>query len=263
LTTTLDLADPLAAFRLDGAVAVVTGGGNGIGRAIALGMARVGAHVAILDREAEAGVRVAAEIAAAGGSGEAHHVDVAEEPAVDRAIAGLGERRGRLDVLVNNAGISIRRPAVELSLAEWEAVIGVNTSAAFLCARAAARLMLPRGAGSIINIASIMGFSGGLYPNVAYQSSKGALVNMTRALAVEWAKGGIRVNGIAPTWVRTRLIAPLLQRPEALAELERAMPMGRIAEPEDMVGAALYLASRASAMVTGHTIAVDGGYLAW
>src|ERR1051325_5878451 len=123
--------------------------------------------------------------------------------------------------------------------------------------------MMRRGGGAIVNLASIMGFSGGgIYPNVSYQTTKGAVVNMTRALAIEWAKTGIRVNAVAPTWVRTDLIAGFLQRPEIVRRIEELTPMGRLAETEDITGAILFLASPASSMVTGHTLAVDGGYLA-
>ena len=184
----LDLTQPLAAFRLDGEMALVTGGASGIGRAVALAFARVGARVAVLDRDAVAGAETAAEITAFGGKAEAHALDVTEARAVDRLFADIFERHGRLDVLVNSAGIAIRKPTLELTLAEWERVMAVNATGSFLCARAAARHMLEGDGGRIVNIASIMGFSGGIYPNVSYQTSKGAVVNLTRALAVEWAR---------------------------------------------------------------------------
>jgi NAD(P)-dependent dehydrogenase (short-subunit alcohol dehydrogenase family) len=242
--------DPLSEFRLDGEVAVVTGGASGIGAAVAAALAAVGARVAVFDLAA---------------SGEdAYKVDVADEAQVKTAFERVVARHGRLDVLFNNAGIAIRKPTSEITLDDWNKVVAVNMTGVFLCAREAARHMLAsRRGGRIINTASIMGFSGGgLYPNLSYQATKGAVVNMTRALAVEWAKQGIRVNAIAPTWVRTPLLRGIADRPELLERIERLTPMGRLAEPQEIVGAVLFLASRASAMVTGHVLAVDGGFLA-
>jgi NAD(P)-dependent dehydrogenase (short-subunit alcohol dehydrogenase family) len=242
--------DPLAAFRLDGDVAVVTGGASGIGRAVAAAFAAVGARVVSFD------------VAASGP--DAYPVDVTSDTQVRTAFADVVARHGRLDVLFNNAGIAIRQPTTELSLEDWNKVVAVNMTGVFLCAREAARHMLAAGRGGrIVNTASIMGVvGGGLYPNISYQATKGAVVNMTRALAVEWAGQGIRVNAIAPTWVRTPLIRGITEQPELVQRIEQMTPMGRLAEPDEIVGAVLFLASRASSMVTGHVLAVDGGFLA-
>jgi NAD(P)-dependent dehydrogenase (short-subunit alcohol dehydrogenase family) len=232
-------------FRLDGEVAIVTGGASGIGAAVAAAYREAGATVVVADRTAP------------------DPVDVADAAALEAFIDRVAAEHGRLDLLVNNAAIAIRRPTIELSVEDWNRVLAVNMTGVFVGARAAARHMLKQRAGRIINTASIMGLSGGgLYPNISYQATKGAVVNMTRALAVEWAKDGVRVNAVAPTWTRTPLIAALEQRPELLRQIEAMTPMGRLAEVGDLVGAFLFLASRASAMVTGHTLAVDGGFLA-
>jgi 2-deoxy-D-gluconate 3-dehydrogenase len=254
---------PLAAFRLDGEVAVVTGAASGIGRAAAEAFAAVGASVAVLDRNESAAEEAAASLAERGAA-RGWAVDVGDEATVERVFREIGGAFGRIDVLVNSAGIALRRPAVELTRADWDAVVAVNMTGVFLCSQAAARDMLARGTrGRIVNIASIMGLSGGgLYPNISYQATKGAVVNMTRALAVEWARQGIRVNAVAPTYVRTPFIKGLVEQPGLVAEIERMTPLGRLAEVEDMVGAILFLAGKASSMVTGHTLAVDGGFLA-
>jgi NAD(P)-dependent dehydrogenase (short-subunit alcohol dehydrogenase family) len=248
----------LRAFRVDGRVAVITGGAQGIGLACAALLAEAGAQVVLLDRDADALEAARAALATA----QAHLIDVADEAAVNRVFAAVAAQHGRIDILINNAGRAIRKPSLELSLDEWNAVVAVNLTGAFLCARAAARHMPDRG-GSIVNIASIMGLSGGgLYPNISYQTTKGGLVNMTRALAVEWAARGIRVNAVAPTWTKTGFIGQLESSPELMQRIRDVTPLKRLAEPHEIAAAVLFLASPAAAMVTGHVLAVDGGFLA-
>ena len=258
------LPDLTRLFRLDGQVAVITGAARGIGRASATVLAQAGALAVLTDKDAAACAATAAELKEAGLKAEPVTLDVMDEKAVAAAFADIAKRHGRFDVLINNAGTSIRQPALEVTREAWDTTIGLNVTACFFCAREAGRQMIAAGKGGrIVNIASIMGFSGGgPYPNPAYQTSKGAVVNMTRALAVEWGPQKVRVNAVAPTWVRTDLTKPLFSNNAIVAQLEGMMPLGRAADPEDMAGAILYLASPASDMVTGHILAVDGGYLA-
>ena len=258
---------PLDALRLDGKIAVVTGGARGIGRAAVSALAAAGATVAILDRDAAAAEATARAIAgpleAGGPAISVHAADVTDEAALERAFATVVQHHGGIDILVNSAGIGLRHAAVDHPLADWERVVAVNLTGVFLCSRIAARSMISRGGGAIVNLASIMGFSGGgLYPNVSYQATKGAVVNMTRALAVEGAQSGIRVNAVAPTWVRTDLTAALLNQPGVLDRIAELTPLRRLATPEEVAHAILFLASPAAAMITGHTLPVDGGFLA-
>jgi NAD(P)-dependent dehydrogenase (short-subunit alcohol dehydrogenase family) len=256
--------EALARFRLDGQVAIVTGGASGIGRATAELFAAAGARVVIADRDETAASRCADELQTQGGHALPVVVDAADEASVERAFADVMSREGRIDILICNAGMNIRKPAVEISRADWDQVVSLNLTGVFLCARAAARHMIAAGrGGAIVGTASIMSFSGGgLYPNIAYQTTKGALVNLTRGLAVEWAHAGIRVNAVAPTWVRTPFIARLLEQPDLMARIEAMTPLGRIAEPDEIAPAMLFLASPAAAMITGHTLPIDGGFLA-
>ncbi len=247
-------------FRLDGAVALITGGAKGIGRATAQVLAEAGARLHLLDRDGEAARATAATLP---GPAQAHALDVTDEAAVDATFSDILRDHERIDILVNNAGIAIRQPTVDLSLSDWQKVLDVNMTGAFLCARAAGRVMTRQGAGAIVNVASIMGLSGGgLYPNISYQATKGAVVNMTRALAVEWASQGVRVNAVAPTWVETDFIAALTGRPEFISAVERLTPMRRLAQAREVANAIRFLASPAAAMITGHILPVDGGYLA-
>jgi NAD(P)-dependent dehydrogenase (short-subunit alcohol dehydrogenase family) len=225
-------------LSLNGKTAVVTGGAKGIGAATARILQESGAAVEVLDIETGC--------------------DVTKEEAVRKAF----ERIGALDILVNNAGRAVRRTAVEVRKEEWDAVIELNLSALFLCSRLAHPYMKRRGGGAIVNLASIMGLSGGIYPNASYQASKGGVVNLTRALALEWAADNIRVNAVAPTYVRTDLTTPIFSNPEVLKTVMGHTPLGRLPEPEDIGAAILFLASDAARCITGVTLPVDSGYLA-
>ena len=230
-------------FDVKDKAVVVTGAARGIGKAVADLFASRGSTVARLD--VEPGESILA-------------CDVADEKAVDRVFSQLG----RIDILVNNAGIALRKNAFEITRDEWDKVLSVNLTGLFLCSRAAARSMKHTGGGAIVNLASIMGISGGIYPNPAYQASKGAVVNLTRALALEFAEHDIRVNAVAPTWVRTDLTSVIFNNPEALHKVMQHTPLGRLPETEDIAQAILFLASPAARCITGVTLPVDSGYLA-
>jgi NAD(P)-dependent dehydrogenase (short-subunit alcohol dehydrogenase family) len=225
-------------FSLEGKTAVVTGGAKGIGAAT---VALFGAH----------GARAVSLDIADG-------CDVTDEEAVREAFEALGG----IDILVNNAGRAARKPAVELKKSEWDEVLELNLTATFLCSRLAHPYMKRRGGGSIVNLASIMGFSGGLFPNASYQASKGGVVNLTRALALEWAEDDIRVNAVAPTFVRTDLTVPIFGNPERLQMVMAHTPLKRLPEVDDIAAAILFLCSPAARCITGVTLPVDSGYLA-
>jgi NAD(P)-dependent dehydrogenase (short-subunit alcohol dehydrogenase family) len=225
-------------FTLEGKVAVVTGGASGIGAAAIALLRQHGARAVSLDI--------------------VEGCDVTDESAVKAAF----ERIGEIDLLVNSAGRAARKPAVELSKNEWEAVLELNLTATFSCSRLAHPYMKRRGGGAIVNLASIMGFSGGIFPNASYQASKGGVVNLTRALALEWAADNIRVNAVAPTYVRTNLTVPIFGNPEMLERVMSHTPLGRLPEVEDIAAAIVYLCSPAARCITGITLPVDSGYLA-
>jgi gluconate 5-dehydrogenase/2-deoxy-D-gluconate 3-dehydrogenase len=253
--TSLDL------FRLDGQTAVVVGGAGGLGAAMARGLAEAGAAVAVADADAGRAKLVADSIASGGGRALAMGVDAADLQSVERLATEVEERLGAIDVLVNSAGVTHRCPAVEFPEAEWHRVLAVNLTGVFWGCQVVGRRMLARRRGSIVNIASIAGQIG-LTGTVAYAASKGGVVMLTRALAVEWASQNVRVNAIAPSWFESN-IGDLIHREPGYAERAmRRVPVGRMGTPDELVGAVLYLASAASSMVTGHVLAVDGGTLA-
>jgi NAD(P)-dependent dehydrogenase (short-subunit alcohol dehydrogenase family) len=230
-------------FDLKGKTAAVTGAAKGIGKATADLLEKAGAKVARIDIEEAPGCIRA---------------DVADEAAVEKTFAQIGG----VDILVNNAGIAVRKHALNITREEWDRVMAVNVAGVFLCARVAARGMKTRGGGAIVNLASIMGFSGGIYPNPAYQASKGAVVNLTRALALEFAADRIRVNAVAPTWVRTDLTKPIFDSPELMKGVMQHTPLAVLPETGDIAAAILFLAGPAARCITGVTLPVDSGYLA-
>lgn len=247
-------------FDLSGRVCVVTGGSTGIGRTIAEALASAGGVVTVADIDFLAAQRV---VEALGGKAVAVKADVASPQDVEAMVARVDGECGRIDVLVNNAGVNIVKPSFDLSMDEWDAVLRVNLTGVFLCSKAVGKVMKRAGGGRIINIASVYGQVGvALHPAAAYAASKGAVVNLTRALAVEWAQYGIRVNAIAPGYVRTALTASRLDDEEYRRRALERIPMGRILVPADLVGAVVFLASGASEAVTGHILSVDGGWLA-
>jgi gluconate 5-dehydrogenase len=253
--TSLDL------FRLDGQVAVVVGGAGGLGAAIARGLAEAGAPVAVADTNAAGAKAVADGIAAAGGRAQAVAVDVTDAGSVERMAEEVESRLGPIEILVNSAGITHRGPATDFPEAQWHRVIAVNLTGVYLASQAVGRRMVARRRGRIVNIASIAGEIG-LSGTIAYSASKGGVVQLTRALAVEWAPHQVRVNAIAPFWFSTEIGELIHREPEYERRAMQRVPAGRMGRPDELVGAALYLASEASSMVTGHILAVDGGTLA-
>jgi NAD(P)-dependent dehydrogenase (short-subunit alcohol dehydrogenase family) len=244
---------------LDGRVAVVTGAGQGIGREIARSLAAAGARIVVVDRNRDTGAAVADDLA-----GLFIELDVTDSAAVRASVDTVLAELGRVDILVNNAGIVRNTPAESTGDDEWQAIQRVNVDGVFWCCREFGRAMLDAGSGSIINIASMSGLVVNRpQPQAAYNTSKAAVVMLTKSLAAEWASRGVRVNAIAPGYVATDLTLEGLSNDEWRTEWLRSTPMGRVAQPSEIAPAALYLASDASSYVTGSVLVIDGGYTAW
>lgn len=250
-------------FGLVGRVAVVTGASSGLGRSFALGLADAGARLVLAARRRDRIVELAEKLRARGCQALPVACDVAEEASVDALVAETRQTFGRLDVLVNNAGINEVVPAESESAASFEQVLRVNLTGAFLCAQRCGRVMLEAGAGSIVNVASVLGLvGGGQIPQASYAASKGGLVNLTRELAVQWGRRGVRVNALAPAWFASEMTESMFADPRSLRWIRRKTPMGRPGAEGELVGPLLFLASEASSYVTGQVLAVDGGWTA-
>lgn len=249
-------------FDLRGKVAIVTGGNGGIGLGMARGLGQAGATVIVVGRNAEKSAAALRELQSEGVRAESLPCDVTDEGAVQGLFADVERRHGRLDVLVNNAGTTVRKPPQDFTLEEWNSVMDVNLTSAFLCSRAAYPLMVQAGGGKVINIGSILSIFGAAYAP-AYCASKGGIVQFTKSLALAWAKDRIQANAVLPGWIDTELTVGARNQVQGLNERVLARtPAGRWGTPQDLAGIAVFLASRASDFVTGAAIPVDGGYAA-
>jgi NAD(P)-dependent dehydrogenase (short-subunit alcohol dehydrogenase family) len=245
-------------FSLEGKVALVTGAGRGIGKALALGLAQDGADLVCLSRTESEVAATAAACRELGRRAMAVTADITRKEQVEAAVAAALDQMGRIDILVNNAGMNIRTPALDLPEKDWDTVVDTNLKGPFLVAQTVGQHMCRAGGGRIINIASVGG-GVALRTGVAYGSSKAGLIHMTRVLALEWAKFGVTVNAIGPWYFKTSLTEKVLADPQYLAEILARTPLKRVGELEELVGPVVFLASDASSYVTGQCLYVDGG----
>jgi NAD(P)-dependent dehydrogenase (short-subunit alcohol dehydrogenase family) len=250
-------------LSLAGKTAVVTGAASGIGRATAQLFCSLGAQTIFLDRDA---TNLDAAVASASDTASGHLIDLADTDSIESVFDQIVLQSGGIDILVNSAAMNVSGASVDYDLAVWQNVLNVNLTSLFLCSRLAARSMIERSVGgSIINVASVGGLSAGITgsanANPSYRASKGGVVNLTRALAVEWASRNIRVNAVAPGYVRTPMVARLTNDPEREAATAERIPLGRFAEPEEIGWVIAFLAGEGASMVTGQILPVDGGLL--
>ena len=246
-------------MNVNGKSVIVTGAGGGLGSVMAQLLCKNGASVLILDLDEDKGTAVAEEIKAAGGNAWFRKADVTNEDDWKSAVDFLSQTTGKVDVLVNNAGINIRKPIEQMSLDEWCQVMKVNTGSVFLGCKAVIPLMRAQGGGSIINISSVCGLIGHQYTPEAYTASKGAVTLLTKSVASRYAKDGIRCNSIHPSTVDTPLVQVLFKNPARKAERLGEVPLGRLATSDDVANAVLFLASDEASFINGAALTVDGG----
>ncbi|MBI5522584.1 MAG: glucose 1-dehydrogenase [Desulfarculus sp.] len=249
-------------FDLSGKVAMVTGASRGLGEAAAKGLAKAGADLALCGRNAADLERVAGQIRDLGRQAQGFHLDVLSKTNVHEGVASILDHFGRVDILVNNAGVNNRQPVLEFPEEAWDLILATNLKGYFLVSQAVAPQMLERGYGKIINMSSILG-AVGLPGQVAYASSKGGVDQLTKVMALEWAKLGVRVNAVAPTYFETELVKPLRNDPERFNFINERTPMGRWGYPQELEGLVIFLAAQASDFITGQTIYIDGGWTIW
>ncbi|HCC57234.1 MAG TPA: hypothetical protein DEQ47_08205 [Solibacterales bacterium] len=248
-------------FNVRGKVALITGGGSGLGRAIALGFAREGMRVLVTDVKGQAAKETLVSIEQEGGFGEAHPLDVTSRSEIESLVEQTVSSHGSIDVLVNSAGLAIRGTALDYADADWDKIIAVNLKGTFLCCQIVGRTMASRQSGKIINLASIGAFIA--YPgSIAYLASKGGVMQLTKGFAVELARSNVQVNAIAPSLFDTPMVKNSRSDEQSLRYFTERTPIGRLGQPQEVVGAAIFLASDETSMITGHTLAVDGGFLA-
>lgn len=250
----------LNSFQLDGKAALVTGANTGLGAAIAVALAEAGADVAVHSRRAEAASGTLDAVAAAGRRGEVVTGDLAKPDAAASIVEQAIEQFGRIDILINNAGMIRRAPAVDFTEADWAEVLEVNLSSVFRLCQLAGRGMLERGGGKIVNIASLLSFQGGITVP-AYTASKSGVAGLTKALANEWARHGVNVNAIAPGYMETDNTAALRADETRNRQILERIPAGRWGASRDIAGAAVFLSSDASSYMHGHILVVDGGWM--
>lgn len=246
-------------FSLTDKIAIVTGASKGLGYGVALALANAGAHVVVTSRSLDRAEPVAAEIREMGRQALPLVLEVRSLESIDAMVAATTECFGRIDILVNNAGINIPEPALEVTEEHWDRLMDINLKGLFFCAQKVGQVMVSQGQGKIINIGSQMGFVGGKL-RAAYCSSKGGVVQLTKVLAIEWAKRGVNVNGVAPTFIKTPFTAAMFEEQEFYQEVVNNILFGRVGEVEDVLGAVVFLSSSAADLITGHTLLVDGGW---